>query len=88
MKALAEILEQTIEHLAKSEASDWDPLTPSEVIRDIARANEAIANGRSIDKNTLKLHFAPTSSIQEIAMSNGWTNEYLKLAEQFDQQIK
>jgi hypothetical protein len=32
----------------------------------------------------LNMEFAPTSTYQEISLSNGWANEFLKLAEQFD----
>lgn len=36
----------------------------------------------TLDK--LNLEFAPTSTYQEISLSNGWADEYIKLAEQFD----
>lgn len=36
----------------------------------------------TLDK--LNMEFAPTSTYQEISLSNGWAEEYLKLAEQFD----
>ncbi|HLP37943.1 hypothetical protein [Lacibacter sp.] len=29
-------------------------------------------------------HFAPTSTLQEHSISNGWSDEYLRLAEKFD----
>ena len=32
----------------------------------------------------LKILFAPTASLQEHSISNGWSDEYLRLAEQFD----
>lgn len=39
------------------------------------------------DKKVIKdiyIHFLPTSTFQEHSMQNGWTDDYLKLAEQFD----
>jgi hypothetical protein len=33
---------------------------------------------------TLSMYFAPTGPIQEISISNGWSEIYLKLSEQFD----
>jgi hypothetical protein len=39
------------------------------------------------DKLTLKVLFAPTGPIQEVSMSNGWSETYLKLAENFDNEI-
>ena len=32
----------------------------------------------------LNMEFAPTSTYQELSLSNGWSDEYLKLAKQFD----
>lgn len=39
------------------------------------------------DKEVIKdvyIHFLPTSTFQEHSMQNGWTEEYMKLAERFD----
>ena len=33
---------------------------------------------------TLSMHFGPTGPLQEISISNGWDEVYLKLAEQFE----
>jgi hypothetical protein len=41
-----------------------------------------------VDNDILKVEFAPTSTIQEIAMSNGWHDEYLKLSTKFDKEIE
>ena len=40
----------------------------------------------TLDK--LNMEFAQASTYQEISLSNGWANEYLKLAEQFDNLYK
>ena len=34
--------------------------------------------------NDIYINFLPTGSYQELSLSNGWSNEYLKLAERFD----
>ena len=39
-------------------------------------------NISSLDK--LKLLFLPTATLQEHSISNGWTDEYLRLAAKFD----
>ncbi len=44
--------------------------------------NIAFCNFETLDK--LNLEFAPTSTYQEISLSNGWANEFLNLAQQFD----
>lgn len=36
----------------------------------------------TLDK--LNMEFAPTATYQEISLSNGWADEYIKLAEEFD----
>ncbi len=43
---------------------------------DISRVNELI------------VLFLPTSDFQEISISNGWSEEYLKIAKKFDNLIK
>lgn len=47
--------------------------------------SEAVKEGKSELLEELTLHFAPTSSFQELSLENGWAEEYLKLADQFDQ---
>ncbi|MFX3633579.1 MAG: hypothetical protein ACE3L7_24825 [Candidatus Pristimantibacillus sp.] len=32
----------------------------------------------------IQLLFAPTGSLQEISISNGWSNEYIELSSRFD----
>jgi hypothetical protein len=32
----------------------------------------------------IQVHFAPTSAYQELAMQNGWSDDYMKLATKFD----
>ena len=50
--------------------------------------NQAIAYFHEPDKNEipemLTVLYAPTGSIQELSMANGWDKVYLKLAEAFD----
>ncbi|MDI9862335.1 hypothetical protein [Flectobacillus roseus] len=41
---------------------------------------------KTLDK--LNMEFAPTSTYQEISLSNGWADEFTKLAEQFDKLYK
>lgn len=49
--------------------------------------NNDIERIKSIDFETLaklEMEFGPTSTYQEISLLNGWGNEFLILAEQFD----
>lgn len=85
MKELRSLLERTLDLLEESEESVWSPLTPKEVADNLKKEIEKLALKNEVDKDALILEFAPTSTIQEIAMSYGWSEEYLKLAERFDQ---
>lgn len=39
----------------------------------------------NLDKlDTFKHHFLPTATFQEVSLSNGWGNEYIKLADKYD----
>lgn len=88
MEKLKHILELTIELLMKSEASDWSPLNPEQVIDNLKSQIKKIKEGKELDMDLLKLEFASTSTIQEISMSNGWSDEYLVIASNFDTVIK
>ena len=87
MESLKEIIIKTIELLNKSEESDWSPLTPKEVIKNLETQLEKLEKNEKIDRLLLEVEFAPTSTIQEISMANGWSSEYLKLSSKFDKEI-
>jgi len=53
----------------------------------LAELNADIQKLESCDIATLKkihVEFLPTCTYQEIAISNGWSNEYMELADKFD----
>ncbi len=86
---MLELLEQTKLFLAVSEESDWAPLMPQEVIG-IIDSEIASLHSQGRFENALKLAalFAPTASIQEIAMANGWDEPFLVLADRFDRALE
>jgi hypothetical protein len=86
-KELISVLEQIVVKLSKSEEAVYSSLTPNEVIKNIQDQIDKIKINKEFDKSLLKVEFAPTSTIQEIAMANDWSEEYLKLADKFDQLI-
>ena len=43
-----------------------------------------IQTGDTSSLEDIKFLFLPTATLQEHAISNGWADEYLKLAKQFD----
>ncbi len=87
MNSLKEILFKTIELLNQSKESDWSPLTPKKVVKNLETQIEKLERNEKIDRLLLEVEFAPTSAIQEISMANGWEHEYLKLSSKFDKEI-
>ncbi|MEM9023608.1 MAG: hypothetical protein AAGB22_07690 [Bacteroidota bacterium] len=81
-------MEKVVYHLAASKPSDWSPLTPAEVIANLQEQISRIRQNREIDQDLLLLEFAPTSTIQELSMTNAWSNEYLRLSAKFDALIR
>ncbi len=65
----------------------FEGLSPAEIGMDLGIAVEQLQNGERIDKEYLKALFAPTAPIQECAMANDWSDEYLELSTKFDQLI-
>ena len=84
---LAEALERTCALLERSRESDWSPLTPVEVAENLRESLRALEEGRPPNYRLLGVEFAPTSSIQEIAMANGWHDEYMRIALVVDRHV-
>jgi len=59
-----------------------------DAMTDVKGYIERLKKGETLEFRDLKLLFAPTDSLQEIAISNGWGNEFLTLADQFDKVIE
>ena len=87
MKNLKEILIKVIDDLNNSVESDWSSLTPKEVVKNLEIQIGKLERNEKIDRHLLEVEFAPTSTIQEISMANGWSDEYLKLSSKFDKEI-
>lgn len=75
--------------LSQSEASDWTPYEPDEIVADLQKEIKSLQEqGILCDKEKLKLYFIASGPIQEIAMANNWSDYYLTAAERFDTLIK
>jgi hypothetical protein len=85
--SLVAALERTCALLERSEESVYSPLTPAEVVRNLRATIDALVRGQAVDDLTVRVEFAPTSTIQEIAMANGWHDEYLELARAVDSHV-
>jgi hypothetical protein len=61
--------------------------TPNELIEVLNKFIFELENENMNVIDDLLSEFAPTSSLQEHSMSNGWIDEYLLIAEEFDSLI-
>ena len=56
---------------------------PEDALRELDAIEKTIAGG-SVPTRALKLLFAATGSLQELSVSSGWGNEFLRLATRCD----
>lgn len=87
-KSLIELLITVKMLLLEHDNMSFDGLSPPEIGMDLGVVIEQLQNGEQIDKAYLIALFAPTAPIQECAMANYWTEEYLKLSSEFDKAIR
>ncbi len=85
---LIKILNKIMYHLGRSIDSEWSPISVNDLSSSIQLEIRKLETNRKINKKQLLLEFLPTSSLQEISMTNNWTDEYLILSSQFDHLIK
>ncbi len=58
--------------------------TAKEVRDELDDCIEQLSKGDKSCLENLNMHFLPTSTFQEHSLQNGWTEEYMKLSEKFD----
>jgi hypothetical protein len=86
LEGLTHILESALELLILPENdfswSSWAdaPAAETEIRSMLAR----VKSGNLQDLSEVSVLFAPTGSIQEVSLSSGWAEAFLKVAEQFD----
>jgi hypothetical protein len=56
----------------------------SEIVAILDRGIESLERGTELNRDELRLLFAPTGDLQDTAMHNGWSRDYLLLAAEFD----
>jgi len=88
VRTLRDVLLDTHRLVEKSEPSDWILTSPEEIASDLLRAVAAIDEKKPFAAAALSLHFAPTGSLQETAIWNRWTDDYMRLSSEFDELIK
>jgi hypothetical protein len=81
VQKLISALEETLLLLRNSHSSDWAPMPLEELIEKIEVEIIKAKNSQPMNSEILRLLFAPTGAIQEAAIDNGWTEQYLKISE-------
>lgn len=85
--SLVSVLRATFELLSLPENdfgwSSWEDA--SEAIRDIELIIHAVEAGELPEQPTVARLFAPTGPIQEVSLSGGWADTFLRVAEKFDE---
>lgn len=86
--ALIQVMEEVRVRLADPEADfSWSAWLDSDhALKELDAVTNSVRTGR-IPTPMLRVLFAPTGPIQEVAISSGWGDEFLALAEKFDSAI-
>ena len=86
---IIEILEKTKAFVTDGSDTVWTRYkTGTEFCDEIDTWIEKIRAGDSAVFSEIDIAFAPAYSFQEHSMQNGWVEEYLKLAEEFDHEME
>ena len=82
---LITILATTKFLLSRSETEGWGFEEPKDIETQVHQILSFLLGDQDSHlPEHYKVLFAPTGPIQEISISNGWSEVYLKLAEQYD----
>jgi hypothetical protein len=84
-KTMESALAKLISLLGQSEESFYSDQSPNELIEVISTELRHIRKTGKIAKpDNLLFVLAPTNSLQDISIDNGWGDEFLKIAEQIE----
>lgn len=85
--ALLKILRRVRELVARSEDSDWSCMDAKDILERLDHSIRRLEQFLAVDVDELRFLFVVTGPLQETSMSNGWSDEFLVLAEYFDEII-
>ena len=83
-------LTRTVELLESSDDSPWSEASAGESTRRVRKVLRKLESGKGpgiFQRFILRWLYSPTGPIQEISMSNGWSQEYLALAQTVDEYL-
>lgn len=82
---LIDILRIVKDKITDDSYLDWTWYETAEELRNVIQGFiDKLSEGDYTCLDELNVHFAVTSTFQEHSLNNGWSSEYLKLAEKFD----
>ena len=86
-RSLCRVLCRCRELVACSADSDWSCVDVAGILNSLDSCLVQLSDGSSLNVNELKLLFLPTGPLQETSIDNGWGDEFLELASEFDELI-
>jgi hypothetical protein len=82
---LIEIINKVKDKISEDSNMVWTHYdTPKELRDELESYTQGLRNGDMSSLEKIKVLFLPTATLQEHSISNGWPDEYLALAEKFD----
>jgi hypothetical protein len=82
---LIDIIDQVKRKITDDSDMAWTRFDNAKQLRDeLDSCKLQLQTGDKTSVEKLKLLFLPTATLQEHSISNGWADEYLRLAEKFD----
>lgn len=88
MQPLLTALNRVCQLLAESEITVWASVSAQELVDELRSIISQIRHDDPIPWERIALQFAPTSDIQEIALDNGWDDDYMKACDVIDAFVK
>jgi hypothetical protein len=80
-----DILTKVKDKISNDSDMVWTHYDSAKELRDeLELCTKELRNGDMSSLKKIKALFLPTATLQEHSISNGWSNEYLQLAEKFD----
>ena len=81
---LLKVLTAVIEFASRSEESIWSSTSPEMAVEKLKTGIDRLFGKSETKAAELDSLFGPTGPLQEIAMANGWHEEYMILSEEWD----
>ena len=84
LEKLISVIRDTRQYLAR-EGNDYSWSSWNDQEQALSEIDSVLAQLEGGSVPDIEVLFAPTGPIQEVSVSSGWSREFLKLAEQFDE---